>query len=127
MDIARLAGRGTGVDGRVVEADVVAFYEEQQAQEEEAAPRVSPLAQRVAAEHGVSVESVQGTGHGGKVTQEDVKRASSLPAGPLVASSAAAACRQETEGQTRSSPCAGCGRWWPMPWRAAPRPRRMSR
>jgi len=77
VDIAQFAGRGTGVDGRIVEADVVAFYEEQQAQEkaaEKAAPRVSPLAQRVASEHGVSVESVQGTGHGGKVTQEDVKR-----------------------------------------------------
>jgi pyruvate dehydrogenase E2 component (dihydrolipoamide acetyltransferase) len=80
VDIAQLAGRGTGVDGRVVEADVVAFYEEEQAQKK-AAPRVSPLAQRVAAEHGVPIETVQGTGHGGKVTQEDVKRSvAPLPA-----------------------------------------------
>ena len=78
VDIALLAGRGTGVDGRIVEADVVAFYEEQQAAQkaqEKAAPRVSPLAQRAAAEQGVSLEAVVGTGHGGKVVHEDVKRA----------------------------------------------------
>ena len=82
VDIAQLGGRGTGIDGRVVEADVVAFYEEAQARKKEearAAPRVSPLAQRVAAEHGVLVESVPGTGHGGKVTQEDVKRSVAPP------------------------------------------------
>lgn len=73
VDIAHLAGRGTGIDGRVVEADVTAFYEEEQAQKR-VVPRISPLAQRVASEHGVLAESVQGTGHGGKVTQEDVKR-----------------------------------------------------
>ena len=74
VDIALLTGRGTGVDGRVVEADVVAFYEEQQAQKKSVS-RVSPLAQRVAAEHGVLVETVSGTGHGGKVMHDDVKRA----------------------------------------------------
>ena len=74
VDIAALTGRGTGVEGRVVESDVVAFYEEQQARAK-SAPRVSPLAQRVASEHGVPVETVTGTGHGGKVTQDDVKRA----------------------------------------------------
>ena len=85
VDIARLAGRGTGVDGRVVEADVVAFHEKEQAgkkESERAAPRVSPLAQRVASQHGVAVECVLGTGHGGKVTQEDVKRSVSPPAQP---------------------------------------------
>ena len=80
VDIALLMGRGTGVDGRVVETDVVAFYEEQQAQKK-STPRVSPLAQRVAAEHGVLVETVSGTGHGGKVMHDDVKRAVS-PAFP---------------------------------------------
>lgn len=72
VDISALAGRGTGVDGRVVEADVVAFYEEQQAQKK--AQRASPLAQRVAAAHGVSVAEVPGSGPGGKVTQDDVRR-----------------------------------------------------
>lgn len=85
VDIARLAGRGTGVDDRVVEADVAAFHAEEQARKKEAeraAPRVSPLAQRVASEHGVSVACVSGTGHGGKVTQEDVKRSVAPPARP---------------------------------------------
>lgn len=72
VDINALAGRGTGVDGRVVETDVVAFYEEQQAQKK--TQRASPLAQRVAAAHGVSVAEVPGSGPGGKVTQEDVRR-----------------------------------------------------
>ncbi|MBV9852368.1 MAG: 2-oxo acid dehydrogenase subunit E2 [Armatimonadetes bacterium] len=72
VDITLLAGRGTGVDGRVVEADVVAFYEEQQAQRK--AQRVSPLAARVAAAHGVPVAEVPGSGPRGKVTHEDVRR-----------------------------------------------------
>ena len=91
VEVAQLAGRGTGVDGRIVEADVVAFYEEQSAAKkgddkkgaEKAAPRISPLAQRVAAEHGVSVETVTGTGPGGKVTQDDVKRSVAPANGPL--------------------------------------------
>ena len=81
VDIALLVGRGTGVDGRVVEADVIVFHEEEQAQKK-SAPRVSPLAQRVANEHGVAVGDVTGTGHAGKVTQEDVKR-SVAPSCPI--------------------------------------------
>ena len=72
VDIALLLGRGTGADGRVVEADVVAFYEEQQAQKK--AQRVSPLAARVAAAHGVPVQEVPGSGPHGKVTHDDVRR-----------------------------------------------------
>ena len=74
VDIALLAGRGTGVDGRIVEADVLAFYEEQQAAKK-AVPRVSPLAQRVASELGVSAETVTGTGHAGKIMSCDIQRA----------------------------------------------------
>ena len=76
VDIALLTGRGTGVDGRIVEADVLAFYEEQQAAKK-AAPRVSPLAQRVASEYGVDADSVSGTGHGGKVMSCDIPRPAS--------------------------------------------------
>jgi pyruvate dehydrogenase E2 component (dihydrolipoamide acetyltransferase) len=72
VDIHLLVGRGTGVDGRVVETDVVAFYEEQQALKK--SQRVSPLAQKVAAAHGVPLGDVPGSGHGGKVTQDDVRR-----------------------------------------------------
>lgn len=72
VDITLLAGRGTGVEGRVVEADMVAFYEEQQAQKK--GQRVSPLAAKVAAAHGVPVTEVSGSGPHGKVTHEDVRR-----------------------------------------------------
>lgn len=72
VDIKQLAGRGTGIDGRVVEADVVAFYEEQQHLAK--TQRASPLAQRVAAAHGVPLTEVPGSGTGGKVTQDDVRR-----------------------------------------------------
>jgi len=89
VDIALLSGRGTGVDQRVVEADVVAFYEEQQAAKR--GQRVSPLAQRVAGEHGVPVSSIAGTGHGGKVTQDDVRRLlEPAPAEPMSAAPAIA-------------------------------------
>jgi pyruvate dehydrogenase E2 component (dihydrolipoamide acetyltransferase) len=72
VDINLLIGRGTGVDGRVVETDVVAFYEAQQALKK--SQRASPLAQKVAAAHGVPLGDVPGSGHGGKVTHDDVRR-----------------------------------------------------
>ena len=75
VDIALLTVGGTGIDGRIVEADVLAFYEQQQQARKKAAPRVSPLAQRVATEHGVRAETLAGTGHNGKITQGDVQRA----------------------------------------------------
>jgi pyruvate dehydrogenase E2 component (dihydrolipoamide acetyltransferase) len=49
---------------------------------------VSPLARRIAAERGVDVEAIEGTGPGGAVTREDVERAGVLgkgaPAAPAV-------------------------------------------
>ena len=74
--ISALAGRGTGIEGRIVEADVVAFYEERlDAQKElSRSQRVSPLAQKVAAVHGVSPLSVPGSGPNGKVLHGDVRR-----------------------------------------------------
>ena len=87
VDVALLAGRGTGVEGRIVEADVIAFTAELKAAgkaEEKAAPRVSPLAQRAAAEQGVALSEVVGTGHGGKVVHDDVKRAAAPSVTPSV-------------------------------------------
>jgi pyruvate dehydrogenase E2 component (dihydrolipoamide acetyltransferase) len=72
VDIQMLTGRGTGVDGRIVEADVVAFYEELQAVKR--TQRVSPLAAKVAAAHGVPVAEVPGSGPHGKVIHDDVRR-----------------------------------------------------
>jgi pyruvate dehydrogenase E2 component (dihydrolipoamide acetyltransferase) len=51
----------------VVEKDVVAFLARM--------PKVSPLAQKLAAETGVDLARVTGTGQGGRITREDVERA----------------------------------------------------
>ncbi|MCD6289175.1 MAG: 2-oxo acid dehydrogenase subunit E2 [Anaerolineae bacterium] len=68
--------QGTGPGGRIVEADVVAYLE-QAARPQPAAPaaEVTPLARRVAADLGVDLSKVTGTGPGGRITREDVERA----------------------------------------------------
>ncbi|MCL5103533.1 MAG: 2-oxo acid dehydrogenase subunit E2 [Armatimonadetes bacterium] len=79
IDIAVLAGRGSGPNGRIVEKDVLDFAA--------AGPKATPLAGRMAADMGVAVAGVAGTGVGGKVTSEDITRAAapapSVPAAPL--------------------------------------------
>ncbi len=86
--------RGSGPGGRVVEADVLAYLSQKPAPPvpglapayvaptptipiTELAPAVpiSPLAQRVAAELGVDLSRVVGTGPGGRITKTDVERA----------------------------------------------------
>jgi pyruvate dehydrogenase E2 component (dihydrolipoamide acetyltransferase) len=44
--------------------------------------RVSPVARRLAEEHGVDLRQVQGTGPGGRITKEDVEAAAQRPAAP---------------------------------------------
>lgn len=81
IDIAILAGKGTGVDGRIVEQDVVTF-----AREKHAPARATSLASKVAAEIGMDVASIAGSGPKGKVTRDDVLRAvTSKPARPSIA------------------------------------------
>jgi len=67
LDVAVLAGRGTGPGGRIVEKDVEDYLA--------AVPRTTPLAARMAQDLGVSVSGVAGSGVGGRVTSEDVARA----------------------------------------------------
>jgi pyruvate dehydrogenase E2 component (dihydrolipoamide acetyltransferase) len=76
----------TGGEGvRVAERDVVAYLA--------SAPKVTPVAQRLAEEVGIDVRAVPGTGPGGRVTKEDVERAisSRAPAAPPVAPAVPAA------------------------------------
>jgi len=75
IDIAELAGKGTGPNGRIVEKDVLDYA---------AGRRFTPLAGKVAQDMGVQLGAVEGTGIGGRVTSEDIMRASAAPA-PAVA------------------------------------------
>jgi pyruvate dehydrogenase E2 component (dihydrolipoamide acetyltransferase) len=73
-----LAGlTATGGGGvRVVERDVLAYLAQ--------APKATPLAQKVAAETGVDLRQIPGTGQRGTITREDVERMAA-PAAPAPA------------------------------------------
>jgi pyruvate dehydrogenase E2 component (dihydrolipoamide acetyltransferase) len=58
--------KGSGPDGRIVEADVLAAAE--------LGPRATPLARKVAEEAGVPLAGVAGTGPGGRVVRADVEQ-----------------------------------------------------
>lgn len=82
VPVAALAGRGTGVEGRVVERDVIAFLEAQRQQpsaaapgiEEKSAPRVTPLAARMADDLGVNLGELATGLPGSRVRSEDILR-----------------------------------------------------
>lgn len=81
VDLSLLAESGTGPEGRIIERDVRAFA----ARTAQQKVRISPLAQRLAEEHGIRPEELIGTGPGGKVTREDVLRAAqAVPEAPSV-------------------------------------------
>jgi len=81
IDITLLAGKGTGTNGRIVEQDVLKF-----ASGVHALVKATPLASKVAAEVGVDVASISGSGPRGKVTRDDVLRAATpKPARPSIA------------------------------------------
>lgn len=72
LDVALIPG--SGPNGRAIEADVVTYARtaQEQTEGENERVRATPLARRLALEHGVPLTSVQGTGPGGRVTNEDV-------------------------------------------------------
>ena len=82
VDVASASGTGPG--GRIVEADVRSFAASGPhpavATAAVVAGPASPLAKRLAAELGVDLVRVQGTGPGGRITKEDVERAAAQPA-----------------------------------------------
>lgn len=76
LDWRSLSLSGTGFEGMIVERDIEAFLAGLPAP-----PRLTPLAAKLAAELGVAPETLTGTGPGGKVTADDVRRAGArLPA-----------------------------------------------
>jgi pyruvate dehydrogenase E2 component (dihydrolipoamide acetyltransferase) len=84
IELASLSG--TGPNGRIVEDDVLQARAPAQEAPAPEGERVfaTPLARRLAAEHGVSIAEVQGTGPGGRVTQDDVlKLAEGRAAAPM--------------------------------------------
>lgn len=82
VDAASLAGSGVG--GRVMEADVVA------ASEGQGSVRATPVARKVAEQMGVDLRVVAGSGERGKVMKDDVLQAKAAPA-PAAAKAAKAA------------------------------------
>jgi 2-oxoglutarate dehydrogenase E2 component (dihydrolipoamide succinyltransferase) len=73
-------------------------------------PHASPVARRMAEEHGLDLARVQGTGTGGRVTREDVERHLSAPGGlprdgspsvPAAPAPAPAPARADQRGETR--------------------------
>jgi len=68
-------------------------------QESSTAPRVTPVAERMAAEHGVDLRVVVGTGPGGRITREDVEA-------HLAAQAANTAPSRETDGKVKAVPAA---------------------
>jgi len=70
--------RPTGGEGvRVAERDVLAYLR--------LLPKATPVAHKMAAEAGLDLRQVTGTGPGGKITREDVERALAVPPAAPVA------------------------------------------
>jgi len=80
VDLSQVAPTGYG-GVRAVERDVVAYLASapMTAAPMVAEPKVTPVAQKVAAAAGVDLRAVTGTGPGGKIVKEDVLRAAEKP------------------------------------------------
>jgi pyruvate dehydrogenase E2 component (dihydrolipoamide acetyltransferase) len=113
VDLAHLAGRGTGPGGRIQEKDVVAYQAEVQAAGDALlsetaavagrAPKASPLARAVAGEAGLDLANLTGTGTGGRITAGDVRDA----AAPEVTPERAAAPATPAPGSSRTITLSG--------------------
>jgi len=83
IPVAALRGLGTGPGGRVLERDVLTFLkrsaEPPAGAKEEARPRVTPLAAKIANDLGVDVEQLALGLPGSRVTAEDVRRYAETP------------------------------------------------
>jgi pyruvate dehydrogenase E2 component (dihydrolipoamide acetyltransferase) len=82
ISVEMLAGKGTGPSGRIIEKDVEGFIEAGGK-----GVSATPLAAKIAADKGVDLGSITGSGPRGKVTRDDVL---GVTAAPSVATPAAA-------------------------------------
>ena len=77
ISLDMFAGRGTGPNGRVVEKDVEAVIAESRV-------KASPLAAKVAADQGIDIREVAGSGPRGKVMRDDVLQAATSASFPVM-------------------------------------------
>ena len=70
---------GTGFEGMIVERDVQALLESTPRP-----PQATPLASKIAADLGVPIAELSGTGPGGRVRADDVRRAGAKRTGPSI-------------------------------------------
>ena len=98
IDAALLSGRGTGPKGRVQEKDVLTLRAELEAAGGAALSltdttgrglKASPLARAVAAEAGLDLSGVSGSGAGGRIVADDVRGPTPSVGAPLAAPSPA--------------------------------------
>ena len=91
---------GTGPRGRITEADVTSAHAAAPAEDGGTQPgKSSPLARRVARELEVDIDTVDGTGPGGRITREDVEAAA--------AAAAASPSQQAADGAAVTVPVRG--------------------
>ncbi len=91
-----LAGRGTGPNGRVQEADVIAFHEERAAalaasQAAERGPKSTPLARAVASGTGFDLSTLPSPEAGARIMASDVHAAATAATEPVKAAPVVAA------------------------------------
>jgi pyruvate dehydrogenase E2 component (dihydrolipoamide acetyltransferase) len=72
--------QGSGVGGRIMEADVEAYA---------AQIAITPTARKIALDKGLDLSRIEGTGQGGKITKADVERAVAAPETPAAATAPA--------------------------------------
>jgi len=70
--------KGSGPEGRIVEADVQKYLDEISGK------KVTPTARELAFQNNVDLRTLEGSGANGKITKEDVEAASAGPARPAV-------------------------------------------
>ena len=92
----------------VAQAQVAARIDAPGAGSEPAAAYVTPLVRKLAAEHGVDLASVQGTGVGGRIRKQDViEAAKARPAAPAAAAPASASAPATAKAAASPSPLRG--------------------
>ena len=113
-DAAGVLGKITAKEGDTVHpGEVIATIDEKASaavtapspQEETQRPHASPVARRMAEEHGLDLSRVEGTGTGGRVTRDDVERviqpAAAVPQAPVAAPPPVAPGVDGQRGETR--------------------------